>query len=31
MSQLIRQEGPRLDAIARANLCGLAASLRKTA
>jgi acyl-homoserine lactone synthase len=29
MSQLIRQEGPRLDAIARANLCG--ASLRKTA
>ncbi|MBR0778812.1 GNAT family N-acetyltransferase [Bradyrhizobium diazoefficiens] len=31
MSQLIRQEGPPLDAIARANLCGLAASLRKTA
>jgi acyl-homoserine lactone synthase len=31
MSQLIHQEGPRLDAIARANLCGRAAALRKTA
>jgi acyl-homoserine lactone synthase len=30
-AQIIRQDGPRIDAIARANNCGLAAMQRKTA
>ncbi|WP_027549797.1 acyl-homoserine-lactone synthase [Bradyrhizobium sp. Cp5.3] len=31
MTQVIQQDGPRIDAIARANSCGLAAAQRKTA
>jgi acyl-homoserine lactone synthase len=31
MTSVVRQEGPRLDAIARANTCGLAAAQRKIA
>ncbi|MBR0829201.1 GNAT family N-acetyltransferase [Bradyrhizobium manausense] len=31
MTSLVRQEGPRIDAIARANICGLAAAQRKIA
>ncbi|GLR85688.1 acyl-homoserine-lactone synthase [Bradyrhizobium iriomotense] len=31
MATVVRQDGPRLDAIARANTCGLAAAQRKTA
>lgn len=31
MTSLVHQEGPRIDAIARANLCGLAAAQRKIA
>ena len=28
---IVQQDGPRLDAVARANLCGLAAAQRKSA
>lgn len=31
IAPIVRQEGPRLDAIARANVCGLAAAQRKIA
>jgi acyl-homoserine lactone synthase len=31
MTMVVRQDGPRLDAIARANTCGHAAAQRKTA
>jgi acyl-homoserine lactone synthase len=31
VAQIIRQDGPRIDAVARANLCGLAAAQRKIA
>ena len=31
MATVVRQDGPRLDAIARANTCGLVAAQRKTA
>lgn len=30
-ASIVRQDGPRLDAVARANLCGLAAAQRKSA
>jgi acyl-homoserine lactone synthase len=31
MTRLVRQDGPRIDAIARANICGLVAAQRKIA
>lgn len=31
VASIVRQDGPRLDAVARANLCGLAAAQRKSA
>ena len=31
MDSIVQQDGPRLDAVARANLCGLAAAQRKSA
>jgi acyl-homoserine lactone synthase len=31
MNATVRQDGPRLDAVTRANICGLAAAQRKTA
>jgi len=31
LTSVVRQDGPHLDAVARANLCGAAAAQRKSA